>query len=103
MAAAAAAISKTLSDSSGEAIGAATDFLVGLTLPSEPESVSSIWHKTMSEATALGSVVQVGVMTEDTTTALASTGFEVTVEMGDVTDFGGDGLGGVVTWVLLGC
>ena len=51
----------------------------------------------------MGSVVQVGVMTEDTTTALASTGFEVTVETGDVTDFGGDGLGGVVTWVLLGC
>ena len=84
-----------LSDS-GEAIGAATAFL-GLCAPSEPESVSSIFRNTISEATAFGSVVHVGVIIEDTTTVLASTGFEVTAETGEVTVLGGVGLGGVVT------
>ena len=56
--------------------------------------------------TALGSVVQVGVMIEETITALASTGFSTGFETGaivtgDVTDFLGDEgevLGGVVTF-----
>lgn len=84
-----------LSDS-GEAIGAATAFL-GLCAPSEPESVSSIFRNRHSEATAFGSVVHVGVIIEDTTTVLASTGFVVTAETGEVTVLGGVGLGGVVT------
>lgn len=84
-----------LSDS-GEAIGAATVFL-GLCAPSEPESVSSIFRNTISEATAFGSVVHVGVIIDDTTTVLASTGFVVTAETGEVTVLGGVDLGGVVT------
>ena len=90
-----------LSDS-GEAIGAGATAFLGLCAPSEPESVSSIFRNTISEATAFGSVVHVGVIIEDTTTVLASTGFEVTAETGEVTVLGGVGLGGVVTWVL-GC
>ena len=35
--------------------------------------------------------------TTSTFVALASTGFVGTVETGEVTDFGGEGLGGVVT------
>ena len=50
----------------------------------------------------LGSDVQVGVIIEDTTTALASLGFEVTSEVtiGEMTFIGDEGEGGVVT---LGC
>jgi len=91
----AAVTTGNLSDS-GEAMGAATAFL-GLCAPSEPESVSSIFRNTISEATAFGSVVHVGVIIEDTTTVLASTGFVVTAETGEVTVLGGVGLGGVVT------
>ena len=85
-----------LSDS-GEAIGAGATAFLGLCAPSEPESVSSIFRNTISEATAFGSVVHVGVIIEDTTTVLASTGFVVTAETGEVTVLGGVGLGGVVT------
>ena len=42
-------------------------------------------------------MVHVGVMTEDTTTALASEGFVDTLVIGEVTNLGGEGLGGVVT------
>ena len=38
-----------------------------------------------------------GVIIEDTTTVLASTGFVVTAETGEVTVLGGVDLGGVVT------
>ena len=51
----------------------------------------------------LGSVVQVGVIIEDTTTALASLGLEVKgaeVTIGEMTFLGDEGEGGVVT---LGC
>jgi len=95
-------LSITLSDS-GEAIGAPLSFFVGLPASEDPESVSSIWHNTALDDTALGSVDHVGVITEDTTTALASTGFAtgtvvVTEVTGDRTDLGGGvGLGGVVT------
>lgn len=87
---------------SGEAIGAF--LVVGLL----SESVSSMWHKTISEVTALGSVDQVGVITEDTITALASIGLDtgavVIVAKGDVTGLGGGaGLGGVVTDSFLDC
>ena len=57
----------------------------------------------MSLIVALGSVVHVGVIIEDTTTALASLGLEVKgaeVTIGEVTFLGdeGDVLGGVVTF-----
>ena len=83
----------TLSDS-GEAIGAPPLSFLGLPA-SDPESVSSIWHNTALEVTAFGSVDQVGVMTEDTMTALASIGFVTTGVTGEVTDFTdlGGGLG----------
>ena len=56
----------------------------------------------MSLIVALGSVVHVGVIIEDTTTALASLGLEVTSEVtiGEMTFLGDEGEGGVVT---LGC
>ena len=65
----------------------------GLLASDPPESVSSMWQRTMSEVTAFGSVDHVGVMTDDTITALASTGFEVGAVTGEVTGLG-KGAGG---------
>lgn len=98
--------SGTLSDS-GEAMGAAESFF-GEILGSEFESESSMWHKTISDATALGSVDQVGVMMAETMAALASAGFEAVevvatgaLEVDTAGFTGGGGLaGGVVTWVF---
>lgn len=60
----------------------------------------------------MGSVDHVGVITEETMTALASMGLDIDVAgtagvitelTGEMTDLGGVGLGGVVTTCVLGC
>lgn len=77
-------------------------------LSSDPESVSSILQSTMFEVTLVVTVDHVGVITEDTMTALASTGLvTATAVTGDVADFGGGIVVGVVPWggvvTIFGC